>query len=165
MHKEHEGSPTRTKFDDRDVPFRKVFAWAYKLLHYCYWKNVYSGYRKKHGIPDEFRLNGDDIRINGDGKLIIKGIGVMCHNTIIELAKGSELHIGKSVWMSKNIVIYTKPYTLGNTEGIVHPQDAVTGKVIIEDDVFIMPFVFIQGSREGTVIKKGTVVPPFSIIK
>lgn len=64
--------------------------------------------------------------------------------------------------MSKNIVIYTKPYKFKNyKEKGKYLKIEEKGKVKIGDNVFIMPFVFIQGN---CIIGDNVIIKPFSIV-
>ena len=157
----HEGNPDRPKYDDREIPLVGLWAKIYAFFKYSYWKSVYKGYRQKYNIPKSFRLNGDNILLCGDGELNIKGMGLFCKGVHIELPKGSKVELGRGVWISKNVVMYSRGYNTTTTNGRFHLDPKEKGSIIIGDRVFIKPFVHIDSDVK---IGNDVIIEPCSFV-
>lgn len=68
----------------------------------------YNTFRKKYNIPRDFIFNGSDIKLYGEGKIIIGEKSHIGSYSTIQTHKGCLVKIGNNCRISHNVRIYTK---------------------------------------------------------
>jgi len=93
-------------FRDKKI-FRKRISALYQAGKFCYYKDVYSEYKKKYDISKSFVFNGNGIKFYGDGKIICGDESYIGRCSSIQAHKDSKVVIGKKCAISHYIKIYT----------------------------------------------------------
>ena len=131
---------------------------------------AYTEYREKYSISDDFRFNGNDILLYGDGKISCGSGSYIGSYSTVQAYKNCKVSIGKHCSISHNVRIYTQS-TIPDQDFSKLPLAEKTGDVFIGDFVWIGANVFINpGVRIGdnSIIGANSVVTrdvdPFAIV-
>lgn len=121
----------------------------------------YDKYRVKYNIPIDFRFNGKDISIYGDGELLIGKNSYIGSYSTIQLHEKTIVSIGNGCSISHNVRMYTSSkipdYDFSDK---LNAPDKI-GNIVIDDYVWIGANVFIN---PGVKIGKNSVVGANSVV-
>lgn len=123
---------------------RKVLGYIYGKLRSSYYKERYKDYRKRYNIQSDFGFNGIDIRIYGEGDVVLGANSYIGNHSTLQLTKGYKIVIGEFCQISHNVRMYTSSADPDQdfTRPKVKPSKA--GDIIIGDGVWIGANVFIN---------------------
>lgn len=139
----------------------KINAKIYKILFKAYKREEYEKLRKKYDISDDFKFNGKDIELYGEGKIIIGKNSYIGNRSSICSVKDCFVKIGDNVSISHNVRIYTCNRI---SEDVIKNRKEVRvkkGNVIIGNNVTIGANSFIKEDikiGDNVVIGANTVV-------
>lgn len=133
----------------------------YGRFQQAYYENRYDYFRKRYNIKTNFSFAGTDIRIYGDGDIILGNDSYMGTNSTIELSKGQKVIIGTKCQISHNVRMYTSSADPDQDFTITKSKPAKKGDVIIGNGVWIGANVFIN---PGINIGNNAVVGANSIV-
>ncbi len=139
----------------------RIVGSIYGQLRSSYYRHRYRVYRKKYRIDASFGFNGTDIRLYGDGEIILKGKSYMGTNSTLQSAEGCKIVIGTQCQISHNVRIYTTSTDPNQdfTKEKINPDKL--GDVIIGNGVWIGANVFINPNiriGDNTVVGANSVV-------
>jgi maltose O-acetyltransferase len=120
----------------------------------------YNDYRKKYNIDKTFKFNGKNIKMYGNGQIIIKENSYIGENSSLQSIFPSKIEIGKKCSISHNVRIYTMNRKT-NQDFSKKYLDMTSGNVKIGDYVFIgLNTVILEDTEIGdnTVIGANLVV-------
>ncbi len=117
---------------------------VYGHISQAYYLNRYNYFRNRYKILSDFAFNGTDIRIYGDGEIILGNKSYIGTNSSIELAKGQKVVIGNSCQISHNVRMYTSSADPDQDFTIQKTKPSKTGDIIIGNGVWIGANVFIN---------------------
>jgi maltose O-acetyltransferase len=137
----------------------KIYLKIYENGRHLSQKRSYDSFREKYDLSIEFRFNGDNILLYGDGD-----INCGCNSYIGELStiqshQNCKVIIGKNCSISHNVRIYTQSNIADQDFSLT--QNTKTGNVIIEDNVWIGANVFIN---PGVVIGNNSIIGANSVV-
>jgi maltose O-acetyltransferase len=131
-------------------PVRKVLSWFYRTLMGAYYGERYDFFRKKYKIRSNFRFNGIDIRIYGDGELEVGKDSYIGNYSTMALTKGCKIVIGNNCHISHNVRMYTSSNDPDQDFAKEKTKAPKKGDIIIGNGVWIGANVFINpGIRIG----------------
>jgi maltose O-acetyltransferase len=149
----------------------KILGFIYGKMRSAYYHERYDYYRKKYNIRSNFGFNGTDIRIYGDGEIILGNNSYIGTNSSIELFKGQKVVIGNHCAISHNVRMYTSSAKVDQDFNGVRDNTGRVGDIIIGNGVWIGAHVFINPGitiGDNAVIGANSVVtkdvPPFAIV-
>lgn len=123
----------------------RILGSAYGRLSNAYYAQRYNFYRSKYEISNDFGFNGTDIRIYGNGRLVIKTNSYIGSYSTLQIGENCLIQIRSHCLISHNVSMYTSSaipdHDFRNTD-IAVPQ--VEGNIIIGDGVWIGANVFIN---------------------
>lgn len=131
----------------------------YRCLRKCHEVYRYEEYRRKYEINPDFRFNGYDILLYGEGRIILGKDSYVGRGSTIESAAGHIVRIGAGCAVSHNVRIYTTS-SLADQDfsGVKRAQN---GDVRIDDYVWIGANVFVN---PGIVVGTNSVVGANSVL-
>ena len=121
---------------------------------------VYTRYRAQYEIDRKVRFNGKNIRLYGNGRIVIAEntyLGEMCN---LQSSDNNIIQIGRNCAISHNVKIYTCTYDADNNFDNL-PRVEVFGDVRIGNGVWIGVNVFIA---PGVTIGNNCVIGANSVI-
>ena len=120
-----------------------------------YYKSKYEEYMEKYEIDPSVRFNGDNIKLLGEGKIIIGKNTYLGEECILHSTQGFVIRIGENVRISHYVYMYTKNY---------HPKykSYVCGNIYIGNNCLIGSKAFI---KHGVHIDDNTLIKANSVIK
>lgn len=140
---------------------RKIGAKIYKVLFRAYEIEKYQKIRKKYEIEADFKFNGKDIELYGNGKIIIGKNSYIGSKSSICSIEGCIVKIGNNVSISHNVRIYTCNRI---SEDIIRNEKKIRikkGDVIIGNNVVIGVNSFI---KEGVCIGDNVVIGANTVV-
>jgi len=140
---------------------RKLLGYTYGLLRMAYYRERYDYFRRYYKITSNFEFKGTDIRIYGDGELMLGNNSYIGSYSTMQINKGNRIVIGSDCRISHNVRMYTSSADPDHdfTSTIVIP--AKCGDIIIGNGVWIGANVFIN---PGITIGGNAVVGANSIV-
>ncbi|TDO77438.1 maltose O-acetyltransferase [Flavobacterium chryseum] len=149
----------------------RLFAKIYSTLKDSYDLNVYDGYRKKYNIHESFRFNGESTLMYGDGKITILENSYIGRHSLIQVAGGYEVSIGKNCSIGPWFKIWTQSTNVDADFNFAEQRKDKIGSVIIKDAVWIGANVLISPNvtiGNNAIIGANSVVtsdvPDFAIV-
>lgn len=149
----------------------KIFGFIYGKMRTAYYNERYSYYRKQYNIRSNFGFNGTDIRIYGDGEIVLGNNSYIGTNSSIELFKGEKVVIGNNCAISHNVRMYTSSASVDQDFDNIRDNAGRTGDIVIGNGVWIGANVFINPGitiGDNSIIGANSVVtkdvPPFAIV-
>jgi maltose O-acetyltransferase len=131
-------------------PVRKVLGWLYGKLRAAYYEERYAYFRKRYQIKSNFRFNGIDIRIYGDGEIELGQDSYIGNYSTLQLTLGCRIVIGNNCHISHNVRMYTASNDPDQDFVKEKAKPAKKGDIIIGNGVWIGANVFINpGIRIG----------------
>ena len=110
----------------------------------AYYATRYQYFRKKYNITSNFGFNGTDIRIYGEGQVLLDNNSYIGSYSTIQLAEGQKVKIGHSCLISHNVRMYTSSADPDQDFTRKREKPLVTGDIIIGNGVWIGANVFIN---------------------
>ena len=142
-------------------PIRKVLGYIYGKMRSFYYEERYDYFRRHYKINSNFRFNGVDIRIYGDGEIELGNDSYIGNYSTLQLTRGCKILIGNNCQISHNVRMYTtsadpdQDFTKGKT------KPAKTGNIVIGNGVWIGANVFIN---PGIKIGNNAVIGANSVV-
>ena len=128
----------------RDRFFVRIIAWIYGKMVSYYYQHRYTYFKKRYQIETSFSFNGTDIRIYGDGDIILGDNSYIGSNSSIQLTKGCKVVVGNMCQISHNVRMYTSSADPDQDFMVVKVKPNKTGDIIIGNGVWIGANVFIN---------------------
>lgn len=110
----------------------------------AYYEERYKYYRKNYNITSNFGFNGTDIRIYGEGKLIVGSNSYIGSYSTIAVVKDFKVIIGDRCQISHNVRMYTASNDPDQDFTIKKVKLPRKGDIIIGNGVWIGANVFIN---------------------
>jgi maltose O-acetyltransferase len=149
---------------------KKIFNRIFDYLLETRRSNIYKNYRNKYQLHENFRFNGKDIVMYGEGQIIIGNNSYVGEYSTWQAVKGYKVQIGEGCQISHNVRCYTQT-AIADANFSVKPVPSKEGDVIIGNYVWIGANVFINPGisiGDNSVIGANSVVTkdvdPFSIV-
>jgi maltose O-acetyltransferase len=116
----------------------------YGHIRQAYYLSRYNYFRKRYKITSDFAFNGTDIRIYGDGEIVLGDNSYIGTNSTIQLTIGQKVVIGKHCQISHNVRMYTTTDDPDQDFTIQKIKPSKRGNIIIGSGVWIGANVFIN---------------------
>lgn len=149
----------------------RILGSIYGHISEAYYLNRYDYFRKRYNILSDFGFNGTDIRIYGEGEILLGDNSYIGTNSTIQLTKGHKVFIGRHCQISHNVRMYTSSADPDQDFTLPKTKSPKTGDIIIGDGVWIGANVFINPGLtigNNAVIGANSVVtkdvPPLAIV-
>jgi maltose O-acetyltransferase len=133
----------------------------YGRLRTAYYNRRYFEYKKQYSITSTFKFQGTDIRIYGDGKLLLGDNSYIGSYSSIQIAEGCLVSIGDFCMLSHNVRLYTYTDIADQDFRTSLNHKTKRGNIIIGDGVWIGANVFIS---PGVIIGNNSVVGANSVV-
>ncbi|MFI5451819.1 acyltransferase [Pedobacter sp. UC225_61] len=150
---------------------KRIFSKIFFVLKNNHQNYLYNSFRDIYNIPSSFRFNGDGIRIYGQGKLLIGENSYIGQYSILQIADGEKISIGKNCSIGPFLKIWTQSSIVDYDYNLVSSIPQKLGSVIIKDAVWIGANVIISPGvtiGENSIIGANSVVtkdvPDFAIV-
>jgi maltose O-acetyltransferase len=140
--------------------FIRIIGSIYGHLQNAYYEMRYSYYRKTYAISTDFKFNGTDIRIYGDGKFEPGNHSYIGTNSTIQLNTGNKVKIGNHCQISHNVRMYTST-DIADQDFLSGKRKTKSGDIIIGDGVWIGANVFIN---PGVSIGNNSIIGANSVV-
>ncbi len=141
--------------------FRRIVGSLYGRSQEIYYENRYRYFRKKYNIKSNFRFAGTDIRLYGEGEIILGNESYIGTNSTIELTEGQKVIIGDYCQISHNVRMYTSSADPDQDFTKEKLKPFKKGDIIIGDGVWIGANVFIN---PGITIGSNSVIGANSMV-
>lgn len=133
---------------------------------YCSLKNannalIYNSYREKYTISKDFKFNGENIILYGEGKIEIGSNSYIGWFSTIESSKNCYVKIGKNCSISHNVRIYTSTKLTNQNFNQESKNQMKYDNVEIGNGVWIGANVFIN---PGVKIGENSIVGANSVV-
>lgn len=138
----------------------RVFIKIIVKVRMLYWMVIYSGFRKKYNLSDDFRFNGANILLYGDGVLCVGCGSYVGENSTIQLFNDCKVIIGRRCRISHNVRIYTQS-AVADQDFMCSPIETYSCNVSIGDGCWIGANVFIN---PGVSIGDNSIVGANSVV-
>lgn len=112
-------------------------------LSTMYWGIFYKGFRKKYQLSHDFRFNGKNILLYGNGMIKIGSNSYIGENSTIQAVDSATVTIGQYCQISHNVRIYSQT-SIANHDFRIRPIPSKTSNVSIGDHCWIGANVFIN---------------------
>lgn len=142
-------------------PIRKILGYLYGKMRSSYYEERYEYFRKRYNIQSNFRFNGIDIRIYGDGEIKLGNNSYIGNYSTMGITKGCKIVIGDNCQISHNVRMYTSSNDPDQDFTINKTKPSKKGDIIIGDGVWIGANVFIN---PGINIGSNSVIGANSIV-
>ena len=140
---------------------RKILGSIYGTLRSAYYQERYSYFKSHYNITSNFEFRGTDIRIYGEGELVLGNNSYMGSYSTMQLNKGNKIVIGTNCRISHNVRMYTSSADPDQDFINVEIKPSRCGDIIIGNGVWIGANVFIN---PGVTISDNAVVGANSIV-
>ena len=138
----------------------KVFIFAIRKLNRLVQTEIYDSYRQKYKIADDFKFNGEGIKLYGDGEIIAGANSYIGQFSFLQSAKGCKIEIGRNCAISHNVKIYTSSY-ISDQDFVQVERDLHYGNVLIGDGVWIGVNVLVN---PGITIGNNAIIGANSVV-
>jgi maltose O-acetyltransferase len=139
----------------------RAIAYIYGKSRALYYQRRYEYYRSIYQVHPSFGFNGTDIRLYGNGVVILGADSYIGSNSTICTDAYAKVMIGKKCQISHNVRIYNSSANPDQDFTIEKVKPSIVGDVIIEDGVWIGANVFIN---PNITIGRNTVVGANSVV-
>jgi len=123
-------------------------------------KNRYSQFRNRYTINDDFKFNGPEIILYGEGRITLGAQSYIGRNSTIQAEKNYEVVVGSYCAISHYVKIYTSSY-LVDQDFVRKNRETKSGSVIIGDGVWIGANVLIN---PGVTIGSNSIIGANSVV-
>ncbi len=122
--------------------------------HLRYWR-----YRRRYGLHNSFRFNGDGILFSGGGKIEAGERSYIGRGSIISTVPGTKVTIGKDCMISHYVLFYTSSlYAKDYVKGV---KTQKVGDIVVGDGSWIGASAYIG---PGVNLPPYTIVPANSVV-
>lgn len=135
--------------------------YIYGKMRASYHAERYDYFRKHYNINSNFGFNGIDIRIYGDGEIVLGDNSYIGNYSTMALSKGYKIVIGHNCQISHNVRMYTSSNDPDQDFTKVKAKPPKKGDIIIGNGVWIGANVFIN---PGVTIGNNAVIGANSIV-
>jgi len=138
----------------------KMFIRFFDFAQKASMKNQYNKYRKKYDIDDNFKFNGSEILLYGEGKIILGSQSYIGRHSTIQAERNYEVVIGSFCAISHYVKIYTSSFVV-DQDFMSKNRRTKCGSVIIGNGVWIGANVLIN---PGISIGDNSIIGANSVI-
>lgn len=138
----------------------RLFHYIYKYADRSYWSYIYRTYKKVYEVHDFFLFNGRNIKLMGEGKIILGPHSYIGDNSTFSVNKDCSIKVGKYCSMSHNIKMYANTYIVDQDFSVL-PLKERSADIVIGDYVWIGANVFIN---PGVTIGDNSIIGANSVI-
>jgi maltose O-acetyltransferase len=138
----------------------KILYHFYRILEKGYWSHTYAQYKRSYQIDPEFLFNGKNIKLLGDGEIILGAHSYIGDNSTFSVNKGYKISIGKHCKMSHNIKMYSNSF-IADQDFSVLPLKEKSADIMIGNNVWMGANVFIS---PGVTIGDNAVIGANSLV-
>ena len=125
-----------------------------------YWRIIYVEFRARYEISSDFRFNGKNILLYGDGRIVLGENSYIGDNSTVQASTDCSVRVGSGCHISSNVRIFTESMR-ADSNLRVKPVPSKTGDVIIADACWIGANVLIN---PGVCIGENSVVGANSVV-
>jgi len=118
-----------------------------RSLSYLEWEGRYASYRRKYEIDKEFKFNGKNTYVYGDGRIVLGKRSYLSHGCIVCANHGTKFEVGSDTHIA--------PYFLAHTVSLDRDRNVVKGDITIGNNVWIGVHTFV---KQGVTIGNNVVV-------
>jgi maltose O-acetyltransferase len=140
--------------------FRRIAGSIYGRLRAAYYDTRYDHFRKRYNITSNFKFSGTDIRIYGEGQLVLGNDSYMGSYSTIQLSAGTKVIIGDKCQISHNVRMYTST-DISDQDFLGPERRSKLGNITIGDGIWIGANVFIN---PGITIGNNSIVAANSVV-
>jgi maltose O-acetyltransferase len=141
--------------------FKRIFASIYGRLRSNYYEYTYAQFRIRYkGISKDFKFQGIDIRLYGDGEIFLGADSYIGSYSTIQLTASTKVIIGKKCQISHNVRMYTLT-DIADQNFLLSERMIKTGSIVIGNGVWIGANVFIN---PGITIGDNSIIGANSVI-
>jgi maltose O-acetyltransferase len=140
--------------------FRRISGSIYGRLREAYYDTRYEYFRKYYNIKTNFKFHGTDIRIYGEGELVLGNDSYMGSYSTIQLSSGTKVEIGDRCQISHNVRMYTST-DISDQDFLATERRSKFGNIIIGHGVWIGANVFVS---PGIIIGDNSIVAANSVV-
>lgn len=130
------------------------------VINAAYWRVIYLEFRRRYEISPEFRFNGKNILLYGNGRIVLAGNSYIGDSSTVQSSAGCNVEIGSGCHISSNVRIFTESMK-ADSDLRVKPVPSKTGDVVIGDACWIGANVLIN---PGVSIGDNSVVGANSVV-
>ena len=138
----------------------KILYKIHSMSERAYWSYIYTQYKSRYAIHDNFLFNGKNIKLLGDGQIILGANSYIGDNSTFSVNKGFKISIGKGCKMSHNIKMYSNTFIV-DQDFSLSPLEERSADIIIGDNAWIGANVFIS---PGVTIGDNAVIGANSLV-
>lgn len=139
----------------------RVLSSLFGRLQTLYYNNRYRYFKEKYNINSNFDFAGTDIRIYGEGEILLGNDSYIGTNSTIQLTEGCKVIIGDNCQISHNVRMYTSSADPDQDFTIKKIKPSKKGNIIIGNGVWIGANVFIN---PGVIIGNNAVIGANSMV-
>ncbi len=121
----------------------KILGGIYGRFRSIYYSTRYDEFRKLYKISDDFIFQGTDIRLYGNGKIVLGKNSYIGTNSTMQSSRGYKIVVGNNCQISHNVRVYTASADPDQNFEIEKTKPNKMGDVIIGNGVWIGVNVFI----------------------
>lgn len=140
---------------------KRSLAFIYGKSRQYYYERRYDFYREKYQIKNDFGFNGTDIRVYGNGEIIVGNNSYIGSLSTIQLSPGAKVFIGDNCQISHNVRMYTSSADPNQDFTIPKTKPSKIGDILIDDGVWVGANVFINPNIK---IGKNSVIGANSVV-
>lgn len=140
---------------------KRILGFIYGKSRQFYYERRYNEFKHLYKINSTFGFNGTDIRIYGEGNIIVGENSYIGSNSTIQLNKENTVFIGHNCQISHNVRMYTASTDPNQDFTKKKTKPNKTGNITIGDGVWIGANVFINPNitiGDNSVIGANSVV-------
>ncbi|WP_171016266.1 DapH/DapD/GlmU-related protein [Pseudomonas sp. F(2018)] len=130
------------------------------VINAAYWRVIYLEFRRRYEISPEFRFNGKNILLYGNGRIVLAGNSYIGDSSTVQSSVDCNVEIGSGCHISSNVRIFTESMK-ADSDLRVKPVPSKTGDVVIGDACWIGANVLIN---PGVSIGENSVVGANSVV-
>jgi maltose O-acetyltransferase len=138
----------------------RILVRVFNSLSSRYWGVIYTSFRRRYSVSPDFRFNGKNILLYGEGEIILGINSYIGDYSTVQASKGLSVRIGNGCHVSSNVRIFTES-ALPDSDFRVKPVPSKVGNVTIGDACWIGANVLINPSisiGENSVVGANSVV-------
>jgi maltose O-acetyltransferase len=139
----------------------KLLGFFYGRMRSSYYNERYKYFRRHYRITSNFAFNGTDIRIYGEGEIVVGSNSYIGTNSTIELHKGKKVIIGNNCAISHNVRMYTSTANPDQDFNGAWESTNKAGDINIGNGVWIGANVFIN---PGITIGDNAIIGANSVV-
>ena len=126
----------------------------------AYWRFIYFEFRRRYEVSPEFRFNGKNILLYGDGRIVLGANSYIGDNSTVQASAGCSVRVGEGCHVSSNVRIFTESM-VADSDLRIKPVPSKTADVVIGDACWVGANVLIN---PGVSIGENSVVGANSVV-